>query len=73
MAVKCHELGLFVVAGCLNLGSDGGKKLAENYDNRMVVTQLDIRNNGSIERAWKQVNDLIVQNGLSNGIVFRVE
>lgn len=57
-----------MVAGCLNVDSDGAKKLKliEFAGNkRMVVTELDIRNNYSIEAAQDTVYDLVVNNGLS--------
>lgn len=65
VATKCHEMGLFVVAGCLNAESDGAKKLTNYGKNRMVVTEIDIRNNSSIESVRNKVNELLIQNGLS--------
>lgn len=66
VAIKCHELGFFVVAGCFNGESDGAKKLIEFCGStRMVVTEVDIRNNSSIEAAQNTVNELVVRNGLS--------
>lgn len=55
-----------MVAGCLNVDSDGAKKLIEFSGNtRMVVTEVNIRNNNSIETAQNTVDDLVVNNGLS--------
>lgn len=67
IALKCHDLGLFVVAGCLNPESDGAKKLNQLHNNnRMVVIPVDIRDNNSIEEAQNRVDELIAENGLSN-------
>ncbi|KAJ6638227.1 D-beta-hydroxybutyrate dehydrogenase, mitochondrial [Pseudolycoriella hygida] len=65
IAHKCYELGFFVIAGCLSLESDGAKNLIELDGNkRMIVTEIDIRNNDSIEKARNVVNDLVVRNEL---------
>ncbi|XP_037047920.1 D-beta-hydroxybutyrate dehydrogenase, mitochondrial [Bradysia coprophila] len=65
LAIKCHELGLFVIAGCLNVESDGAKKLTSYANNRMIVAEVDIRNNGSIKAAGDKVSDLLIRNGLN--------
>lgn len=65
VALKCYELGLFVVAGCLNVDSDGARKLTNLSHDRIVVTEIDIRNNACIEAARDKVNDLLTRNGLS--------
>lgn len=55
-----------MVAGCLNVESDGAKKLIEFCGNtRMVVTEVDIRNINSIEAVQQKVNELLVRHGLS--------
>lgn len=55
-----------MIAGCLNDESDGAKKLIEFCGStRMVVTEVDIRNNNSIEAVRNKVNELIARNRLS--------
>lgn len=71
MALKCYEMGFFVVAGCLNVESEGAKKLIELCGNaKMVVTEIDIRNNGSIEAVQNKVKELVENKGLSMFSIF---
>lgn len=64
MALYCHhELNMFVVAGCLNVKSEGAQNLIERCNaKRFLLTELDIRKSASILHAEKTVLSLLSNN-----------
>lgn len=54
-----------MVAGCLNVESDGARKLTSLSNSRIVVVEVDIRKNGSMEAARDKVKDLLLRNRMS--------
>lgn len=63
MALKCHNLGMSVVACVLNKTSEGAIKLQENCDkSRFFIQELDLKNSETISNARKSVLDLFNKN-----------
>lgn len=63
MAIKCHNLGMNVVACVLNQNSDGANYLIKNYGkSRLNVLELDLKKSDTILRTHNSVQDLLKKN-----------
>ncbi|PSN43891.1 hypothetical protein C0J52_07744 [Blattella germanica] len=59
IALYAYKLGLTVVAGCLQVESDGAKQLKEKCPDRLHIIQLDITNSESVNAAAKWTRELL--------------
>ena len=60
IAVKCYNLGFTVIAGCLNLKSDGAQNLKTvDTDSRLHLCEIDTTMEEKIYRAYKFVKDVL--------------
>lgn len=62
LALRCHDnLGMFVVALCYSLESDGAIKLQESCDpNRIKMIEMDITKAQSVSLMQRYVEDLFI-------------
>lgn len=85
-AKRLHSIGFTVIATCLNLDSDGAKKLhglqdrnddneSENEsendsDPKLYVIELDVTDKGSIHECRIDVEEILNQNGFEGNSIF---
>lgn len=63
MAIKCHNLGMNVVACVLNKSSEGASSLTKNYGKcRLNILELDLKKSDTILRTQNSVQDLLNKN-----------
>lgn len=80
-ARRLHSIGFTVIATCLNLDSDGAKKLHglqdRNDDNesdndsdpKLYVIELDVTDKGSIHECRIDVEEILNQNGFEGNSI----
>lgn len=61
MAIKCHNLGMNVIACVLNKNSEGSNSLIKNYD-RLKIMELDLKKSDSILKTHNSVQELLNKN-----------
>jgi hypothetical protein len=72
IAVKCYNLGMTVVAGCLNLKSEGALKLNDlDKEFRVHLCEIDITMCEKIYQAYKIVSAIIDENEDYGNISFK--
>lgn len=63
MAIKCHNLGMNVVACVLNKNSEGANSLTKNYGkSRFNILELDLKKSDTILKTHNSVEDLLNEN-----------
>lgn len=63
MAIKCHNLGMNVIACVLNTKSEGANSLLQNYGElRLNIIELDLKKSDSILKTHNSVQDLLNKN-----------
>lgn len=61
--MRCHKLNMFVVAGCLNLKSDGAEQLSKLCDpKRILLLEIDIRRKESLSSMLHTISDFFTEN-----------
>lgn len=72
MALYCNlELNMFVCAACLNMDSEGARKLLEQCDpKRILLIELDIRKSASILHIEKTITNLLSNDSNLSKIFF---